>query len=240
MKHRFSAAAFLLFAVLALASRSDASTIVNPPVGTSPGDTYRFIFVTDLTTAQSTDIATYNGVVNANVAASPDLTGLGTTWTALASTALVDVFTNTGLNPLDTTTKFYNVLGELIATGVTTAGTGLYGGVSTAHGAAILTGSGAAYANVVLTGTGLDGATQVPATSFAMGGRAELTTFAWTAQAMFPCCSSIPLYGISAEFSFPGGGSEVPEPGTIGLTALGGAFLFLGRRRKKQKGQACV
>ncbi|MCC6539592.1 MAG: hypothetical protein IT162_18720 [Bryobacterales bacterium] len=106
-----------LFAVFAVAARLAANPILVPP-DLRPGDTYRLIFVTDATRdATSGNIADYNAFVAAEAAGSPALAALRTSWRALAATEFSSVFDNTGLDRADTTTRFYNTRGELIAVG---------------------------------------------------------------------------------------------------------------------------
>jgi hypothetical protein len=70
------------------------------PSGLSPGDKYRLAFVTSTTRdATSSDIADYNAFVTAVANTVPALTELGTTWTAIGSTAAVDARDNTNTNP---------------------------------------------------------------------------------------------------------------------------------------------
>ena len=122
-----------LLLVFGLASPSHATAVI-VPLTLNPGDTYRIIFVTSTSRdATSTNIADYNASVTTAANLDAGLAGLGTTWTALASTAAENVKANAGLSTLDTTTPFYNTAGNLIATGVTVPTTGLYGGSTTAH-----------------------------------------------------------------------------------------------------------
>ena len=86
----------LAFAVAALASVAAQAMPVTVPAGLNPGDTYRLAFVTSTTTnADSTDINFYNQFVTDAANLSPELAALGTTWTAIASTATDDVRYNT-------------------------------------------------------------------------------------------------------------------------------------------------
>ena len=85
----------------------------------SSGDKYRVIFVTTtLTKALSSDIASYNTIVQ-NDAAGGTVTAVlpGLSWTALASTASVNARANTGISSADVTgVNFFNTNGDLIAT----------------------------------------------------------------------------------------------------------------------------
>ena len=84
--------------VLGGASQSLAAPIT-VPTGLNPGDSYRLAFVTSGTrNGASTDIADYNTFVTSQANSSAELVLLGTTWTAIASTATVDARDNTNTN----------------------------------------------------------------------------------------------------------------------------------------------
>jgi hypothetical protein len=86
--------------VLGLAAAGPAAGAFVTPADLSPGDQYRLAFVTDgLITAESPDIAVYNDFVTTAANSQLDLRGLGTTWTAIASTPTVSARTNTGTDP---------------------------------------------------------------------------------------------------------------------------------------------
>jgi hypothetical protein len=93
------------------------------PSRLNPGDTYRLVFETSVTTAAtSTDINFYNTFVNDfanNASLNPVLASLGTTWTTIASTAAVDAQDNTGTN-LTTDgagVSIYHLNHQIVATG---------------------------------------------------------------------------------------------------------------------------
>ena len=89
MRHSWLGFSWLL--ILLGVAGSVSAAPVTAPTGLSPGEQYRLAFMTStLSTATATDIATYNTFVT-NVANSvTELADLGTTWTAIASTATVD------------------------------------------------------------------------------------------------------------------------------------------------------
>lgn len=98
--HSEAAAGFVAgFVVLLLANTSRADIFL--PTGLNPGDKYRIAFVTSgIRDATSSIVGDYNTFVNTAANASGTLTApLGTTWTAIASTATVDARDNTGTNP---------------------------------------------------------------------------------------------------------------------------------------------
>ena len=66
------------------------------PEGMGPGDSFRLLFVTSTTTkAESSDIADYNAFVQARAAANSNLAGFSGQFTALISTAGVNIKDNT-------------------------------------------------------------------------------------------------------------------------------------------------
>jgi len=82
-------------AIAALLSAGTATAAVVVPAGLGEGDTYQIMFLTSTTTdATSTDIATYNAIVQARGDAGTKTGGSGITWTAIASTATVGASTN--------------------------------------------------------------------------------------------------------------------------------------------------
>ena len=86
-------------AVAFLATAVEAQ-IVTLPTGLGPGEEYRLVFFTSTSTAAtSTDIADYNAFVTAAATAVPELNALGTTWSALASTATTDARDNIASAP---------------------------------------------------------------------------------------------------------------------------------------------
>src|ERR1035441_11041870 len=77
----------LAVAVVGMASRSAAGTIVTIPSSLAPGSQYRLVFVTaDTYTATSSNIAVYNTDVNNEANTIAALAALGTTWTVIGST----------------------------------------------------------------------------------------------------------------------------------------------------------
>jgi len=98
------------------------------PTGLTPGDTFRWVFVTsDTTNALSSDINYYNDFVNevADLAALADPTASTITgvqgissiadieWQAIGSTASIDAIDNIGTSPAG----IYTTLGEKVADG---------------------------------------------------------------------------------------------------------------------------
>ncbi len=92
-------ALFAIVAVLFSAANVFAA-IITLPTSLNLGDEYRLAFVTSGTRdATSSDIADYNTFVTNAANAVPALASLGTTWTAIGSTATVDARDNTNTVP---------------------------------------------------------------------------------------------------------------------------------------------
>ena len=215
-----------------LVSAARAAAIVVPP-SLNPGDTYRLIFVTNGTVnALSNDIAYYNSFVSDEVLVTPALAALGTTWKALASTSSVNVLINAGLDPTDTTTRFYNTQGKLIATGVPVNVNGLYGGIQYSHAAVITDSSGTDVNVPVWTGTGSDGVTSraLGGTGFSFWGYSGSADYDWTEFDINPKSTMQHLYAISGVLSV-----SVPEPSSLVLA--GGAILMLGFAKLRRAGR---
>jgi hypothetical protein len=93
---RISACVLLAIAVLSMTAPSVVSAPITVPTGLNVGDQYRLAFLTSTTrNATSSNIADYNAFVTAAANTQAALTALGTTWTAIASTATVNAIDNT-------------------------------------------------------------------------------------------------------------------------------------------------
>ena len=205
------------------------------PLPTTP---FRIAFVTSEGTtvptappaAQSFTIADANQWVTNHRPTDPRLAGL--TWTAIASTALVNARTNTSTDPViddRNTCPIYNTHGELIATGYADLW------ATTALTKPIVydeLGNTSSYANA-WTGSNDDGT----ASSSPLGANGARATYGnitsvwyWANSTMTarPNSDSYPLYGLSSPI-------DVPEPATLSLLITGllgvGGFLSWRRRR---------
>lgn len=207
-----------------------AAITITPP-GLNPGDNYRLIFVTDgTTTASSSNITTYNNFVAAEAASITALNELGTTWTAIGSTATVDARDNTGTNPISTGVPIYRLDGVLIANNnadfwdssiaatvsisptMATIGTNVWTGTD---------GLGVEY-------TAQPGALGIAST--AVAGWSNRTNTNWVRGPQPTASTILPLYGISGVLT------AVPEPSTYAILMGLLAAATVGIRSRRRVG----
>src|SRR5208337_1543105 len=97
---RFALATAMLWLVYGAGGRALADLTLTAPATLSPGESFRFVFVTDGTTnATSTNIADYNNFVNTQ-ADGATYNGSVVSWVAIASTATVNAIDNVGQAPI--------------------------------------------------------------------------------------------------------------------------------------------
>jgi hypothetical protein len=118
MKNRIRCAAMfaaLLCSGLDAGVRAQAGPVLTTPAGLSPGQSFRFAFVTDgITGASSSNIADYNNFVNSQ-AGGATYNGVVVTWIAIASTSTVNAIDNVG----QTATPVYLADGTRVTTSTT-------------------------------------------------------------------------------------------------------------------------
>ena len=207
-----------LFAMLAavlwlgsgLGSPAEASVILQTPQGLSPGDHFRFVFVTDgIHDATSTNIADYDGFVNAE-AGGATYDDAAVDWLAVVSTDSVDAIDHVG----QATAPVYLSDGTPVTS--TTTAAGLWSG-ALAHSIDLdLAGNPVSAVFFVWTGTNptgtgfggpLGAATpQVGSTTDSDG--------AWISSGRSASGDLRNLYGISPVLTVP-----VPEPSSLILMA---------------------
>ena len=115
-----SACLVRLWLMLMLATLGGISNAwaITPPIGLNAGDQYRLAFVTSTERdGLSANIADYNAHVTAAASGVPELLALGTTWRAIASTAVVAARDNTNTNPDETGVPIYLLNGVQLASG---------------------------------------------------------------------------------------------------------------------------
>ncbi len=207
------------------------------PTGLNPGDQYRLIFESStVRDATSTDIADYNAFVAALAAAVPELAALGTTWTAIASTATIDARDNTNTNPVSAAgVPIYATGGKTSPSLVFTDNADIWDGLNLT--VRVFNENGLFNTNKTLgraiwTGTGGDGTAASPlgTATPTIGGTAVSKTpnAFWIDTGTGVQTEPHFLYGISGILTV------VPEPGTAALVLLGltgyGISALRGRR----------
>jgi hypothetical protein len=222
----------LVLAIVWIASRAYAvGTIIVVPPGLSPGETYRLVFTTSGTTnAISNVLANYNTFITNQADAVPALLALGATWMVIGSTDAESAATNIGTSQPG---AIYNLLGQEVAAstaalftatplldpiGITQYGTAPSPGPPNVWtGTDPYGGIGAGGLGDMNPASGMYSAYSMGYGEYLVGGGPYYQTLAF------------PLYGISSVLTV---GGSVPEPSTIGLSALGGALLLFARRRR--------
>jgi hypothetical protein len=95
MKSTYTSGLLLAVLMTFIVANAQAS-IITIPAGLEVGDQYRLVFITlQQTTALSADINIYNDFVTTQANSSSQLSALGTTWRAIASTSSVSAKVNT-------------------------------------------------------------------------------------------------------------------------------------------------
>jgi hypothetical protein len=227
---RFRTFCVLAVAVVGMASRSAAGTIVTVPPSLAPGSQYRLVFVTDdFYTATSANINDYNTDVNNEANSVFALAALGTTWLDIGSTFAVNAIFNIGI---DAGVPIYDLEGNLVAIDAGNEAGGLFtlailSPITYSEGGAVL-------ATHVWTGTLPIG----DAAPYTLGGVGGLTDTGFSADVnaawvyaglQLSALEGMRLYGISEDLTVPG--SPTPEPSTTAMVILAGALTFFARRR---------
>lgn len=212
------------------------AALIVQPTSLAAGDQYRLAFLTSTTRdATSTNIADYNTHVTNAANAVTELAGLGTTWTAIASTASTDARDNTGTNPNITAGVLIFLLNDTQLA---------------ADYADLWDGSIAVPLNftelmttptpppLVWTGTAIDGTadSQAPlGNGISATGNSGQTGPTWIRSVVNPNFAQMPLYAVSDILSIPP--TNVPEPPTALLLGAGLAALGWARRRMTKRAQ---
>ena len=218
----------LAAAACLLVQSAAQGAIITQPTGLSPGDQYRLVFLTSTARdATSTDIADYNTFVTGVATAVPQLDDLGTTWTAIASTAAVDARDNTS-----TTTAGVPIYG-LDDLRVAADNTDLWDG--SLENRIWTTENGSIAPGVVWTGTQTDGfefAGSALGELAARNGVSVATDTNWVDSGDLSNDLSLPMYAISG-ILIAEAVEAVPEPSTwaLGMSGLAAMAGALRRRR---------
>lgn len=222
----------LVLAVTGIAPRAEALAVTVPP-GLAPGTQYRLVFVTyDYTDAESTNISDYNTFVTTEADLNPALADLGATWAAIASTDSVGAATNIGVS----TSGIYTLDGSEVADGTAALfSTGLSNTPATnLLGPIDINQYGNTWDNIAWTGSLVNGQSSA---GYTLGDSTPVygySSYYWSPYLSYgyggSSADNATLYAISSVLTVPGG---VPEPGTVGFTALGVAMLLLAWRRRR-------
>jgi len=225
---------FIVLGLISGIGRAVAGGItLSTPSGLSPGDTFRFVFVTDgFTSATSSDIADYNNFVNTQ-AGRATYNGSVVTWDAIGSTSSVNAIDNVG----QSAAPLYLADGTFVTSSTTS--TGLWSG-SLQH--AIdedLSGALKAFL-AVFTGTTRSGvSSNDPLGNFSSitDGDTGDVNARWVQSVAIPSFLSERMYGISQVLTV------VPEPSSLWLAGTGiiGVSAFgWSRKRWDQQRQSPV
>ncbi len=231
---RLAIATALIWIGVGASERVEAGGItLSTPAGLTPGESFRFVFVTDGTTdATSTNIADYNTFVNTQ-AGGATYNGSLVSWDAIGSTASVNAIDNIGQQA---------IAGVFLANGVevttTTTTTGLWSGILLAPINQDL--SGSTITSLVWTGTTATGSGQGPTTLGTLSpfqGTTEADDINWVQHLLNDPPIKAPLYAISQVLVVPQ--SAVPEPSTLVLASMsltaGLAFTWSRSRRAQRR-----
>jgi hypothetical protein len=240
---RLVLATALLWIGFGVGGRAEAGGIaLSTPAGLSPGESFRFVFVTDgTTTATSSTISTYDTFVN-NQAEGATYNGSTISWLAIGSTSTVDAITHDGVNP--SISGVYLVNGTQVATGDGTATGGLWSG-TLSQAIDIDVGSTPNIFGYIWTGTTGNGTSAVGYTLGVTGnilttleGFNNFTNSEWVQYALLLTQSSpLQMYGISEVLTVQPS-SAVLEPSSLlmaGTAIFAGSAFGWSRRRRDQQ-----
>ncbi len=225
LSRRLALATAMLWIGFGVGDRAEAGGVaLSTPAGLSPGDSFRFVFVTDGTTgASSTNIADYNSFVNAQ-AGGATYNGSVVTWDAIGSTSSASAINNVGQFAF----PVYLADGTLVTTSTTS--TGLWSGSLQKPIDEDLSGALQPHF-AVFTGTRTSGvASADPLGNFSniTIGNSSSTNAVWVQGVAAPNFLSERMYGISEVLTV------VPEPSTLlmaGTAIIAGCACGWFRRR---------
>ncbi len=244
---RLATLALFGFALLGIATSGQAGLILQTPEGLTPGETFRFVFVTDDTTnAESTNISTYDAFVQAD-AGGATYNGVEVAWQAIGSTSSVSAIDHIGTNP--GLTGVYLPSGTLVTTSDGTSGLwsgNLINPIDQTPSGEVLLNMGPVWTGTAINGTPTAdplGSTSPPypelaATTYGLNDQSGAS---WIDYLSYPNNAPTGLYAISEVLTVPA--ASVPEPSTAILAGIGSAIL-LGvaavRTRKERRRQRPV
>ena len=224
---------YLVILILGTLSLPASATLISSINALNPGDKYRVIFVTTtLTDAVSTNISTYDAIVQSDAAAGRVTSGLGLTWRALASTAAANVQSTTGIFVGDSEpVSFFNTQGLLLAiSGGDLWNGSLFRPVSFDQNARRPEACPFEADGCVWTGTAPSGLTSRPlgSTEVVYGDTGNFDA-TWVTDSVTLPFNKLGLYGVSSVGVVPA--IDTPEPTILPLMSL--ALAGLGFQRRK-------
>ena len=198
------------------------------PTGLAPGSGYRIAFVTTASSAQSSDITTYNAFAASLAALSP-LTVSAHAWSVIASTPTVNAISNIACAGC-ANLPIYDTQNHLIAanTAALFSGTLQYAIKATQFGATLV--NAAIWTGTDSDGTGLAGQQLGNASQLALLGLSDQTssTYLRYVQGVYTG-ATFGLYALSDEVFVAG----VPEPASLAVLGGGLALAMMRRRRSR-------
>ncbi len=222
--------------LLGAPAAANAAFVFTPPSSLAAGASYRLVFVSDLkTTATNSSISFYNNLVNTEAQANLGLPS--TSWTAIASTALVSATSNTSCGTIcDATVPIFLTDG---VTEIALSTNSLFGGgilnIINETSAAQTAVSSYVWTGSTSLGVGPTGAQLGATGNVGTYGSDYYSSSEVLNYAQGSTTTSLPLYAISGVLTVSGVPSvPVPEPASAGILALGGLAAGLLRRRRKQ------
>jgi len=201
-----------------------AAAPITVPAGLHSGDHYRLAFVTGTDTpATSSDIAYYNTFVTSAADSVSQLAALGTTWSAIASTATVAARDNTNTNPASAGAPIYNMAGQLLATSNADLWDGSLSALLTYNetGAVAAPGFTEAWTGTGSAGMPTGSSDPLGTAAPVWGDSQSAMIWVYAQQGEYLAPAHHTLYGISGMLTVS------PEPSSLVLASLAGVALTL-------------